>query len=145
MYLASRRKKAQHSSGKDGTREKRTPEQTDNANEYEPEVRGNNGEVDDLSGYVHDPEITKRRYEDVKESPRQPQRTNYAVTSERMPIRRKGRYGGIRAVSDQSGGGAAKHCWRTWLILFPASPNPFPSNTLIHPKKYATATGLKID
>jgi len=38
-------------------REKRTPKQTDHTNKHEPEVRGNNGEVDDLSGYVYDPEI----------------------------------------------------------------------------------------
>jgi len=49
------------------------------------------------------------------------------------------------SVSDRPGESIVKPCRRTWLILFPASPNPFPSNTLILPKKYAMATGLKID
>ena len=40
-------------------REKRTPKQTDYTNKREPEMWGDDSEVDDLSGYVYTPEITR--------------------------------------------------------------------------------------
>ena len=43
------------------TREKRTPKQTDYTDKHEPEVWGNDGEVDDLSGYVYSPGIVREK------------------------------------------------------------------------------------
>lgn len=69
----------------------RTPEQTDNTNEHEPEVWRDYSEVNDLSGCVYGPEITGekklRRVGEVFEAiPPTVTHTNYAVASERTPI-----------------------------------------------------------
>jgi len=58
MYLAKQREKKLRvfcREGWENAREKRTPEQADHTNKHEPEVWRNDGEVDDLSGYVHSP------------------------------------------------------------------------------------------
>ena len=41
------------------TERKRTPEQTDDTDEHEPEVWRNDGKVDDLCGYVYGPGFTR--------------------------------------------------------------------------------------
>lgn len=81
----------------------RTPEQTDDTNEHEPEVRRYDGEVNHLGWCVYGPEITAEGKSEggciCSRVYLQPQHTNYVAASGRMPIPRKERY---RVVSDRS-------------------------------------------
>jgi len=57
MYL-QRRENGQGPLERQKTERERTPEQTDDTNEHEPEVWRNYGEVNGLRGYVYGPGFT---------------------------------------------------------------------------------------